>query len=166
MAKPRILNHYLPDADRRLARVRRVAWFLDQSIDVGGGRKIGVGPLLGLVPGIGDAMGGLIGLYIVFEGARMGLPLWVVSRMAFNLIVETAVGTVPIAGDLFDFVWKASSRNAAMVERHYRPGMRPRPVKRIVGLALAAGLGIIVSAAAVLAAIILLTIRFIVQAIG
>jgi hypothetical protein len=114
----------------RLRRVRNVAWVLDRSIPFGKWR-IGLDPLLGLFPGIGDWLGAGLALYLLYEGARLGLPLRVLTRMSGNIIVEAVVGTVPVAGDLFDFIWKASTRNVRIIERTYQPTMRPRSFRRI-----------------------------------
>lgn len=114
-----------PDADPRLARLRRLAWLLDRSIPIGKWR-IGLDPLLGLFPGAGDWLGALIAYYIVFEGARLGLPTPVLLRMGGNVLLEAIVGTVPVVGDLFDFAWQANTRNLRLIDRHHRPELRPR----------------------------------------
>lgn len=117
--------------DPRLARVRRLAWIMDRSIPIGGGRTIGLDPLLGLWPGAGDAIGAVVSLFIVFEAARLGLPPAVLGRMIGNVALESLVGTVPIAGDIFDAVWKANVRNVQLVDQHYRPERPDRPLGRI-----------------------------------
>lgn len=118
--------------DPRLNRVRRLAWLLDRSIPLGGGFRVGLDPLIGLVPGIGDALGVLFALYIVFEGARLGLPGAVLARMLGNIALEGIVGTVPLLGDVFDAAWHANARNVRLIERHYRPERRERPMPRII----------------------------------
>jgi hypothetical protein len=141
--------------DPRLARVRRLAWIMDRSIPIGGGRSIGLDPLLGLWPGAGDAIGAAISLFIVFEAARLGLPLPVIGRMIGNIALESLVGTVPLLGDIFDAVWKANIRNVQLVDVHYRPERPDRPVGRIaVGLLIVAVvlITLIISAAAIVVA--------------
>lgn len=127
------------DAAMRLIRLKRLAWFLDRSIPVGRWR-IGVDPIIGLLPGAGDWIGALLSLYVFYEGARLGMPRPVLARMAGNILVETIVGAVPVLGDLFDFAWQANTRNMQLIERHYRPELRSRPLGRIwvgaVGFAL------------------------------
>ena len=124
------------DVQRRLARVRRLAWLVDRSIPIGPWR-IGLDPILGLIPGAGDWLGALLSIYVLYEGARLGVPAPVVTRMAGNILLETIVGAVPVLGDLFDFAWHANARNVALIERHYHPQLRPRSVRRI-GVAVAA----------------------------
>lgn len=118
------------DAERRLNRLRRVAWLLDRSIPIGKWR-IGLDPIIGLVPGAGDWIGAVLSLYVLYEGARLGVPGHVVTRMAGNILVETIVGAVPVLGDLFDFAWQANIRNLTLIERHYRPELRERPLGKI-----------------------------------
>ena len=114
----------------RMRRLRAVSWLLDRSIPVGRWR-IGLDPLLGLVPGAGDWIGGVLSLYVFYEGARLGVPNRVLTRMAGNILVETLVGAVPILGDLFDFAWQANMRNVALIEQHYRPDLRVRSFQQI-----------------------------------
>jgi hypothetical protein len=118
------------DADRRLRRLRGVSWFLDRSIPIGRWR-IGVDPLIGIIPGAGDWIGALLSLYVFYEGARLGMSSAVLTRMAGNILIETIVGAVPVLGDMFDFVWQANTRNVALIERHYRPERRARSLGQI-----------------------------------
>ena len=76
--------------------------------------------LIGLAPGVGDAIGLALSSYIVMEAWRMGVPPQILVRMIANIVVDSAVGAVPIAGDLFDFVWKANRRNVDLLLRHGR----------------------------------------------
>lgn len=127
--------------DPRLRRLRRLAWLLDRSIGIGPKGRFGLDPLLGLIPGLGDWAGAVLSLYIVYEAARLGVGWSVLGRMVGNIAIEALVGTVPVAGDAFDFFWQANARNLRLVEQHYRPGLAPRPLRHIgvfiVGLALA-----------------------------
>ena len=118
------------DAAKRLGRLRSLAWFLDRSIPIGKWR-IGVDPLIGLLPGAGDWIGALLSVYVVYEGARLGLPMRVLGRMGGNVLVETIFGAVPVLGDLFDFAWQANARNVALIEENYRPGMRARGLRKL-----------------------------------
>ncbi len=114
----------------RLRRLRGLSWFLDRSIPVGRWR-IGVDPIIGILPGAGDWIGAVLSLYVFYEGARLGMSAPVLTRMASNILVETIVGAVPVLGDMFDFVWQANTRNVALIERHYRPDARPRSIAQI-----------------------------------
>ena len=119
------------NADPRLARVRRLAWILDRSIPIGGGRAIGLDPIIGLIPGLGDWIAAGLSLYVFYEAARLGLPFPVLGRIGLNILIEAIVGAVPVLGDLFDFVWQANVRNVRLVEQHYRPSLPPRSFNQI-----------------------------------
>lgn len=121
-----------PENDQRLATIRRLAWLLDRSIPIGGGRRIGLDPLIGLIPGLGDWLGALISIFVVYQAIRLGLPLPVLVRMGLNIGIEALVGAVPVLGDLFDAAWQANHRNLKLVERHYVPGRRPRSVRGLL----------------------------------
>lgn len=101
------------------AHLERLAWFLDSSIPVPGTQfRIGLDGLIGLIPGIGDAAGGVVSSYIIAQAARMGAPKSTLIRMAFNVLIEALVGLIPIVGDLFDFAWKANNRNVRLLQRY------------------------------------------------
>lgn len=73
-------------------------------------------PLLGLVlPGVGDVVGSLLGLYIVAVAIAQRLPAVTLARMLLNLALDALFGAVPLIGDLFDFAWKANRRNVTLL---------------------------------------------------
>lgn len=76
---------------------------------------IGLDPLLGLIPGIGDALANLIGTIILGLGTRLQVPRIVLARMSLNLLINGTVGAVPIFGDLFSVWFRSHSRNAALL---------------------------------------------------
>ncbi len=113
---------------RRLDRLWRVGWLLDNSIPIPGTRfRLGIDQLIGLVPGIGDLIGGVLSLYIIVEASRMGVPPGLLARMGWNVAVDTFVGEVPILGDLFDIGFKANLRNLALLDGYLQ---RPAEVRR------------------------------------
>jgi hypothetical protein len=100
-------------------RLRRLAKLMDSAITVPGLRlRIGADAVLGLVPGIGDAASGLIGAYLIYEAHRLGAPKRALARMAANLALDTAVGAIPVAGDIWDFFFRANDRNMQILARH------------------------------------------------
>lgn len=145
-------------------RLGRLAWLLDSSIGVPGTRfKIGLDPLIGLIPGLGDVAGVLLSSYIVREAARAGAPPSVLARMVFNVALEGAVGLIPIVGDLFDAVYKANQRNIELFEAHVQnPQRSQRRSRVIVGLLLVLLLAVIVG----VAALAVMTIRALWQALA
>jgi hypothetical protein len=100
-------------------RLRRLSHLLDNAIPIpGSGYRIGIDPILGLIPGGGDTVAGALGAYIVFEAARMGLPRSVIWQMVGNIIIDSLVGVIPMLGDLFDVGWKANVKNIELLEKH------------------------------------------------
>jgi len=109
------------DAQQVEARLRRLAWLLDNSIPVPGiGYRIGLDGLIGLVPGVGDTVGAVLSTYILAQASALGVPKVTILRMAYNVAVESIVGMVPILGDLFDFAWKANQRNVELLEKNLK----------------------------------------------
>lgn len=109
---------------QRLRRVQRLAWLLDAAFRVPGTRfRLGVDAIVGLLPVGGSVIMGMVSLYIVWEAWRMRLPTSVLGRMVANIVLETLVDTVPVAGDLFDAAFKANLRNVALMEQAL--GLRP-----------------------------------------
>jgi hypothetical protein len=103
----------------RIERLRRLAWTLDAFGRVPGTRlRFGLDSIIGLAPVAGDAVTAMISLYIVIEAARLGLPRHKINRMLANVAIETAVGSVPLLGDIFDTFWKANLRNVAIIDAH------------------------------------------------
>jgi len=104
----------------RLRRMRRIAWLVDSVFVLPGTRfRFGLNSLIGLAPGGGDAVLGLISLYIVYEAHRLGVPRAKIAQMIGNVVLEVAAGSVPILGDLFDVALKANMRNIRIVEEHF-----------------------------------------------
>ena len=120
----------------RLERFRRLGYLLDNSIPIPGTRfRIGLETIIGLVPGVGDMVGGGFSAYIILQAARMGVPASLLARMGWNLAVDVVVGAVPFLGDLFDAGFKANMRNLALLEGHaQRPGQSRRASRRFLAV--------------------------------
>ena len=108
------------DHTARIARLRSLAVLLDTAITLPGGIRLGADSIIGLAPGIGDAITTALDAYIVFEAHRLGVPKHKLMRMAANVAIDGIVGSVPIVGDLFDVAFKANIRNLAIIEEHFR----------------------------------------------
>ena len=107
----------------RLTRLRRMAWLIDAAFKLPGTRfRFGLNSVIGLLPVGGDAILGLLSLYIIYEAARLGVPKPKLARMAANVGIEVVGGSVPIIGDLFDMALKANLRNLKVIEDHMRGG--------------------------------------------
>ena len=136
-AAPRATAPTLADDERsRLERLRRLGYLLDNSIAVPGtGYRIGLEALIGLVPGLGDLVGGGFSAWIVLQAARLGAPPSLLARMGWNLLVDVTVGAIPLLGDLFDAGYKANMRNIALLERHVEgPAVSRRASRRFVAV--------------------------------
>jgi hypothetical protein len=133
--------------DPRLRRLALLTRLLDQAFRVPGTQwRFGIEALLGLVPGLGDSIGSLLGGYGVWLARQLGAPASVQARMLLNLGVDALVGAVPLAGDLFDVVFKAHVRN----ERLLRDWLaRPQPAARTSLAVLVGGMLALVASVAV-----------------
>lgn len=102
---------------RRLNRLRNLSRLLDNAIKVPGtSYRIGLDPIIGLIPGGGDTAGLVLSSYIVLEAARLGATKSLLGQMVFNILLETIAGTLPVVGDLFDATWKSNARNMQLLE--------------------------------------------------
>lgn len=106
------------DLSRELivARAQRLSGVLDTALRIPGTRiRFGLDPILGLFPGVGDAIAALLGGYIVWAAVRAGAPRLIVGRMLANVGIDAIIGAVPAAGTIFDVAFKAHRRNARML---------------------------------------------------
>ncbi|MFN0177847.1 MAG: DUF4112 domain-containing protein [Gemmatimonadales bacterium] len=143
----------------RLARLRRLSHWLDDGIRIPGTRlRVGLDPILGLVPGIGDAAGAILSAAIVVEAARQGVSRYTLVRMGGNIAVDAGLGAVPFIGDLFDAGWKANTRNLALLERHVEVPSTARRGDRLLVLGLAGLLVLLCVALAVGGAVLTVAI--------
>lgn len=109
------------------ADIDRLAKLLDSQFRIPGtGFRFGLDSLIGLIPGIGDAITGGLGLYIVHRARQEGAPGHVIVRMLWNLLVDTVLGAIPVIGDVFDFAFRANLKNARLLQRHLD---RQRPAR-------------------------------------
>jgi len=108
-----------PARDRVLKRLQGFSHLLDRALPIPGTPyRFGLDPILGLLPGGGDFIGAAFSAYIIWESARVGIPRETIGKMAFNIILEMAVGVVPVLGDLVDVAWKANVKNVELLESH------------------------------------------------
>lgn len=133
------------ETSERLRRLRTLAWFLDNSIPLPGGYRIGVDALIGLVPGVGDALGALLSAFIINEARSLGAPGSVLARMIGNVLIETVIGAIPFAGDVFDAAYKANTRNLALLARYQLDPIGSRRSSRLVVLGFALVLAAVIA---------------------
>jgi hypothetical protein len=121
MARPRVvrLRQNTPAQLQRLEALRKVSQLLDSAFLVPGTNyRIGLDPIMGLVPVIGDLISPLFTAGIIWQARDLGVPRVVQLRMVFNVAIDSLVGMFPVVGDLFDFAWKANDMNMALLETH------------------------------------------------
>jgi hypothetical protein len=131
----------------QLERLKALARLLDDAIPIPGTKyRFGLDPVIGLVPGLGDAVGAIFSIFIVYHAARLGAPKATLFRMLSNIGVDTIVGEIPLLGDLFDFGWKANRKNLILLEQHLNQPASARRASRRVLLLVALGLLLILAA--------------------
>ena len=110
----------------RVKRLESIANVMDTAFVVPGtGIRFGFDGLIGLVPGIGDAVTTALSLYIVHEAWQLGAPKHLIGRMLVNAALDGAIGVVPVAGDIFDVMWRANKRNVRLLREWFdREGFR------------------------------------------
>lgn len=118
-----------------------LARLLDDAVTIPGTSfRIGLDPLVGLLPGIGDALGALVGGVIIYYAARRGAPKRVLVRMLGNVMVDYLVGIVPVLGDLFDAAFRSNHRNVELLrslkDEDWGETRDRQAVGRMLGLAL------------------------------
>ncbi|MEA2519140.1 MAG: hypothetical protein QOF49_1220 [Chloroflexota bacterium] len=102
--------------ERRFSGISRL---LDDLVVIPGtNQRIGLDPLVGLIPIVGDAVTGVVGFWLIAEATRFGIPRVVVARMALNTGLDLLIGAVPVVGDLFDIVSRSNHRNLSLFRRH------------------------------------------------
>ena len=105
--------------DEKLVRLRQISENLDESFTIPGTNiKFGMDALLGLVPGGGDLVSGIFSLYMLRAAIKMKLPKRAIFSMLVNILLDTTIGIIPVAGDIFDIFWKSNKRNLKIIEKH------------------------------------------------
>lgn len=137
---PKSPPQLITDGIDHRANVRFVAKTMDTAFTIPGTNfRFGLDAIIGLVPGLGDAIGAVIGTYILYTAAKLGVPKVVLARMLLNIGTDAVVGAVPVAGDVLDAAWRANAKNAALLERAMQ---EPRTARRsstalLIGITLA-----------------------------
>jgi hypothetical protein len=118
-----------PSRTDSMARITALARFLDGAFVVPGTNlRFGMDSVIGLVPGVGDAVSALLSSYIIWEARQLGLPRWKIARMVANVAFDTALGAIPVAGDVFDVFFRANQRNLRIIQDHLGRKYGPREI--------------------------------------
>ena len=133
-SQPEILPPARPGPGSRFQRASGL--FADENLDLlahvlddwfrvpGTSIRFGLDGIIGLVPGLGDILGGLASSIIVLAAWVRGVPYITLARMVINIAIEVLLGTIPLLGDAFDIAWKANRRNYALIVRHLQQPRR------------------------------------------
>ena len=110
----------------RLRFARILADLLDQRFTIPGTSiRIGLDPIISLIPGVGDLLANLTGSLILLIAAQLGVPKVVLARMGINIAVNTIIGAVPIFGDIASIWYRSNVRNVELLQRYLgRPSSR------------------------------------------
>jgi hypothetical protein len=105
--------------EEKLLRLKLLGNRLDEIITIPGTKyKIGIDPIIGIFPVIGDLLGSILSIYIIYSGSKMGVSAQVIAKMSLNLGIDFTVGLIPVFGDIFDMGWKANKKNIELIEKN------------------------------------------------
>jgi hypothetical protein len=112
-----------PEEERKRREIgpifKWIALIMDEVIRVPGTKfRFGLDPLLGLIPGIGDASSAVVSGFALLQAVRLGVPKILLARMAVNILVNEVIGVVPVIGDAFSFWFKSNARNYEIIKQH------------------------------------------------
>lgn len=108
-----------PGAAGLVERLDRFAYWSDDCIPIPGiDARIGLDPVIGLVPVWGDVITAIVSCYVPYEAYRVGAPPSLVFKMLVVIVLDAFSGAIPVAGDLIDAAFKANKINVQMLKSH------------------------------------------------
>ncbi len=129
MARAVDIGTVAAENQRRAEHIAKLANAFDSKFTIPGvGLKLGYDSILGLIPGIGDAITSMAGGYIIYHAAKAGARKRILLRMGINTLLDSTLGSVPLIGDLFDMAYRSNTRNAklALKEMNYHAAEQGR----------------------------------------
>ncbi len=117
--------------DPRLKMVQRVTRLMDEQFSVGG-FKFGLDPILNLIPVAGDVSSYIISVALIITMAQHGASGRVAMKMLANATLDALVGSIPVLGWIFDFSYKANTRNLKLLTEHYTEGKHRGSAKPVI----------------------------------
>ncbi len=137
--------------DEKNATARIIAHWLDDFIKIPGTTfRIGLDPIMSLVPGVGDFLASSVSLVTIIESVRTGVPITVILRMCFNMVVNAIIGAIPFVGPVFSAFYKSNTRNLGILQR-WQAGDHHAVVKGSRRLLIVVVLGVFLTLASYLA---------------
>jgi Domain of unknown function (DUF4112) len=147
-----------------LVALRKFARLMDEAFPLPGTNiRVGLDAVVGLIPGIGDVIGGILSTWIIVGALRHRVPARIIGRMVLNIVIDLLFGAIPVAGDVFDFLFEENMKNMRLLELHRD---RTRPPRSTAQIALVACLilgFIIMVALGLVAAVVALVLWLIAQ---
>ena len=127
-------------SQRSLEHLRTITLLFDQAFGIPGTKwRFGLDALFGLVPGLGDIAGAVVAVYAMHVARRLNVPAVIQLHMLTNIALDAVIGMVPILGDLFDFAFKAQTRNLMLLDAYvatpHKAARRSRRGVVLIGLA-------------------------------
>lgn len=132
-----IAEVYEPDESlpKDLRALRNFARLMDNAFTIPGTRRgVGLDPILGLIPGLGDVISALFSTWIVLGALRHRVPARKIARMIVNIAIDLLLGLIPILGDVFDIFFTENLANVEIIVKNRR---RDRPPRSVASIALA-----------------------------
>ena len=147
-----------------LVALRKFAYLMDEAIAIPGTNfRLGLDAAVGLIPGIGDVVGGVLSTWIIVGALRHRVPARIIVRMVLNIVIDLLFGAVPVAGDVFDFLFEENMKNMRLLELHRDRRRPPRSVAQIAFVAALIVAFVIFVALAIVAGLIALLLWLIAQ---
>lgn len=110
----------MPLFPRSVIRARKLATLLDGAVTIPGiKQKIGLDPIIGAIPGVGDVVALVLGGYPLYVAYELGLPWKIIGRMALNIVIDMGISVIPVGGDIIDVFWRSNLRNVELLENAF-----------------------------------------------
>ena len=142
-SKPEIIAD--PRTESVARNLERIAWLMDRAIPIPGTKlRVGLDAILGLLPGGGDFLCGLVQSGLVLTALKhYRVPKAVAARMVANVLIDLIVGTIPGVGDLFDAGFKANTRNLALLGEVRQLQSQGQPIPAAPSVRYLVGIGVV-----------------------
>lgn len=141
MAEPEPIIPEVIEPDEKLppdlVALRKLAYFMDEAVAIPGtGRRVGLDAGLSLIPGVGEVAGGILSAWIIVGALRHRVPLVRVTRMVLYVLLDVSIGSVPVLGTIFDWLFEENVINLKSLLRYRDRSRPPRGVGQVAGAAI------------------------------